>query len=73
MGRTLLRGAGVLEQARGSPPAAPPEVPVVDVEQRDVPLGMELVGQLSGFEDVQIRARVEGYLRPSTTKARAAA
>jgi len=46
-----------------APPAAPPEVPVVDVEQRDVPLGMELVGQLSGVQDVQIRARVEGYLR----------
>ena len=45
-----------------APPPAPPEVPVAAVEQRDVPLGMELVGQLSGFEDVQIRARVEGYL-----------
>jgi membrane fusion protein, multidrug efflux system len=46
-----------------APPAAPPEVPVVEVEQRDVPIGMELVGQLSGVQDVQIRARVEGYLR----------
>jgi membrane fusion protein (multidrug efflux system) len=45
------------------PPAAVPEVPVAAVVQADVPLGMELVGHLSGFEDVQIRARVEGYLR----------
>jgi membrane fusion protein, multidrug efflux system len=45
-----------------APPAAVPEVPVAEVVQKDVPLGMELVGQLSGFEDVQIRARVEGYL-----------
>jgi RND family efflux transporter MFP subunit len=46
-----------------APPAAIPDVPVVEVTQKDVPLGMELVGQLSGFEDIQIRARVAGYLR----------
>jgi membrane fusion protein (multidrug efflux system) len=47
-----------------APAAAPaPEVPIAEVVQKDVPLGMELVGQLSGLEDVQIRARVEGYLR----------
>ena len=47
------------------PPAAPPpppEVLVADVIQRDVPVYLELVGQTLGFQDVEIRARVEGYL-----------
>jgi membrane fusion protein (multidrug efflux system) len=46
------------------PPAAPPppEVLVADVIQRDVPVYLELVGQTQGYQDVEIRARVEGYL-----------
>ncbi|HET6266100.1 MAG TPA: efflux RND transporter periplasmic adaptor subunit [Acidobacteriota bacterium] len=42
--------------------APPPEVYVTQVTQRDVPVYMELVGQTRGFQDVDIRARVEGYL-----------
>jgi membrane fusion protein (multidrug efflux system) len=52
--------------ARESAPQAappPPQVPVDAVVQRDVPIGMEVVAQLAGLEDVEIRARVEGYLR----------
>jgi membrane fusion protein (multidrug efflux system) len=41
---------------------APPEVFVADVVQRDVPIYSELVGQTKGSQDVEIRARVEGYL-----------
>ncbi len=50
--------------APAAPPAAPPppEVLVADVVQRDVPVVMELVGQAAGYQDVEIRARVEGYL-----------
>ncbi len=47
------------------PPAAappPPEVYVTGVTQRDVPVYLELVGQAEGFQDVEIRARVEGFL-----------
>ena len=46
------------------PPAAapPPEVLVVEPVQRDVPVEMELVGQAAGSQDVEIRARVEGFL-----------
>ena len=40
----------------------PPEVYVADVVQKDVPVYMELVGQTKGSQDVEIRARVEGYL-----------
>lgn len=46
-----------------APPAPPPpEVLVTDVVRRDVPVPMELVGQTRGYEDVEIRARVEGFL-----------
>jgi len=58
----LLCAVAACARKAEPPPAAVPEVPVVEVAQKDVPVGMELVGQLSGFEDVQIRARVAGYL-----------
>jgi membrane fusion protein, multidrug efflux system len=46
-----------------APPAPPPpEVYVAPVEQKDVPVYLELVGQTEGFQDVEIRARVEGFL-----------
>ena len=45
-----------------APASAPPEVYVADVVQKDVPVYMELVGQTRGSQDVEIRARVEGYL-----------
>ena len=44
------------------PPPPPPEVDVGPVVQQDVPIYMEMVGQTSGVEDVEIRARVEGYV-----------
>ena len=45
------------------PPPPPPEVSVAAALQRDVPIGGELTGTIKGFEDVEIRARVEGYLK----------
>jgi membrane fusion protein, multidrug efflux system len=50
--------------APAAPPAAPPppEVLVADVIQRDVPVTLELVGSAIGSQDVEIRARVEGFL-----------
>ena len=45
-----------------APAGAPPEVYVTDVVQKDVPVYMELVGQTKGSQDVEIRARVEGFL-----------
>jgi len=44
------------------PPPPPTEVQVTTPLQRDVPVSMELVGQAVGFQDVEIRARVEGFL-----------
>ncbi len=53
-------GSGCVKQAPAPPPH--PEVYVADVVQQDVPVYMELVGQTRGSQDVEIRARVEGYL-----------
>ena len=58
-------GAAALAAACGSkekPVGPPPEVYVAEVLQKDVPIYMELVGQTKGSQDVEIRARVEGYL-----------
>jgi membrane fusion protein (multidrug efflux system) len=42
--------------------AVVPEVYVATAVQRDVPVYMEVVGQTLGSQDVDIRARVEGFL-----------
>jgi membrane fusion protein (multidrug efflux system) len=55
---TAAAGCGKQE----GPAGAPPDVYVADVVQRDVPVYTELVGQTRGSQDVEIRARVEGYL-----------
>lgn len=64
-----LMAVGVLAALCGSacekPEAValpPPEVYVVGVERKDVPTYLDLVGQTQGFQDVEIRARVEGFL-----------
>jgi membrane fusion protein (multidrug efflux system) len=44
-------------------PPPPPEVYVAPVVQKDVPVYLDLVGQTQGFQDVDIRARVEGFLQ----------
>jgi membrane fusion protein (multidrug efflux system) len=40
-----------------------PEVVVATPQQLDVPVYVELVGEAQGSQDVEIRARVEGYLQ----------
>jgi membrane fusion protein, multidrug efflux system len=57
-----LLGAAAAGCAKQAPPAAVPEVYVADVVQKDVPVYLEIVGQTRGSQDVEIRARVEGYL-----------
>lgn len=39
-----------------------PEIQVINVIKKDVPLTREFLGQVYGFQDIPIRARVEGYL-----------
>ncbi len=40
----------------------PPEIPVVEVIQKDVPIYKDFVGQVYGYSDIPIRARVTGFL-----------
>jgi membrane fusion protein, multidrug efflux system len=68
-GRTMLVavlaivGCGIAcEKPQTAVAPAPPDVYVVPVVQQDVPVYLELVGQTAGFQDVDIRARVEGFL-----------
>jgi membrane fusion protein (multidrug efflux system) len=42
--------------------APPPQVTVVVTQAKDVPIYQEFVGQIHGFKDIAIRARVEGFL-----------
>jgi membrane fusion protein (multidrug efflux system) len=48
------------EEKAAAPP--PPDVTVFQTEAREVPIYREFVGQVFGFKDIAIRARVEGYL-----------
>jgi membrane fusion protein (multidrug efflux system) len=59
----LLAAASAGACSEAAPVAPPPvEVYVADVVVRDVPEYLELVGQTAGSQDVEIRARVEGFL-----------
>ena len=42
--------------------APPPQVTVVVAQAKDVPIFQQFVGQIYGFKDIAIRARVEGFL-----------
>ncbi|MCB0344125.1 MAG: efflux RND transporter periplasmic adaptor subunit [Bdellovibrionales bacterium] len=56
---TLLASCGK-DSSKSTQPA--PEIPIASVVKQDVPVPMELVGQLIGSLDISIRARVEGTL-----------
>jgi membrane fusion protein (multidrug efflux system) len=63
---SISLAAAIAAGCKEPPPAAappPPEVYVVDVVQKDVPVYLELVGQTEGFQDIDVRARVEGFLQ----------
>jgi RND family efflux transporter MFP subunit len=57
-------GCGKSEQSQ----ARPPDVEVVEVLQKDVPISKEWVGTLEGFVNAQIRPQVTGYLLRQTYK-----
>jgi membrane fusion protein (multidrug efflux system) len=44
------------------PPPAPPEVTITPVVQQDVPVYVENIGQTRGSEEVDVRARAQGFL-----------
>ena len=60
---TLIFSGCKQEKAPPSSAAGPPQVVVAAVEQRDVPIVREWIGQLDGSENVDLRARVHGYIQ----------
>jgi membrane fusion protein, multidrug efflux system len=57
-------GCGKSEQ----PQARPPDVEVVRVEQKDVPIWKDWIGTLDGLVNAQIKPQVTGYLLRQTYK-----
>jgi len=45
-----------------APPPAPPQIKVATVLQRDVPVYIDVLGQTRGSTEIEVRARVEGFL-----------
>ena len=61
---TALLLTGLAGCKKAPPPAPPPpEVVVQPVEVRDVPVQAEFTGEVRGGEDVEVRARVAGFLQ----------
>ena len=44
------------------PVLTPSDIPVYQTKEQEVPIYREYVGQVFGFKDIAIRARIEGYL-----------
>src|SRR6266851_3099672 len=58
----LIIGATRPKNVSGAQPGAPPDVEVVQVDQKDVPIFGEWIGTLDGFTNADVRAQVTGYL-----------
>ncbi len=58
----LIIGAVRPKHVSGAQPGASPDVEVVQVEQKDVPIYGEWIGTLDGFTNADVRAQVTGYL-----------
>src|SRR5467141_363611 len=58
----LIIGAMRPKHVSGAQPGASPDVEVVQVEQKDVPIFGEWIGTLDGFTNADVRAQVTGYL-----------
>ena len=54
--------AGGCEEKKEAPPPPPPDVKVSQVLQRDVPVYIEAIGETRGNTEIEIRARVEGFI-----------
>jgi RND family efflux transporter MFP subunit len=58
----LATVAGCSRQSSAATSSAAPEVEVVDVQQKDVPIYNEWIGTLDGLVNADIKAQVSGYL-----------
>ena len=61
LGVAALLAAGC-EKKKDAVAPPPPDVDVIQVEQRNVPIVKEWVATLNGFVNAQVRAQVAGYL-----------
>jgi len=58
----LILGAIRPKRVSGAPQGGPPDVEVVQVEQKDVPIFRDWIGTLDGLVNADVRAQVTGYL-----------
>jgi RND family efflux transporter MFP subunit len=58
----LMIGAVRPKHVSGAQPGGSPDVEVVQVEQKDVPIYHEWIGTLDGFTNADVKAQVTGYL-----------
>src|SRR5580700_2817744 len=58
----LIVGEMYPKHVSGAQAGAPPDVEVVRVEQKDVPIFGEWIGTLDGLTNADVRAQVTGYL-----------
>jgi RND family efflux transporter MFP subunit len=58
----LIVGAMYPKHASGAQSSAPPDVEVVQVEQKDVPIFGEWIGTFDGLVNADVKAQVTGYL-----------
>jgi RND family efflux transporter MFP subunit len=58
----VIIGAVRPKHVSGAQPGASPDVEVVQVEQRDVPIYGEWIGTLDGLTNADVRAQVTGYI-----------
>jgi membrane fusion protein (multidrug efflux system) len=59
---TLVLAALAVGCGKEPPPPPPPEVKVAPDVQRDVPIYVDVIGQTRGSTEIEVRARVEGFL-----------
>ena len=62
MNFSLITMAGCGQESESTSTQTPPEVKVVEVIQKDVPIHSEWVGTTDGHVNAQIRSQVTGYL-----------
>src|SRR5258707_203355 len=58
----VIIGAVRPKHVSGAQPGASPDVEVVDVEKKDVPIYGEWIGTLDGLTNADVRAQVTGYI-----------
>jgi RND family efflux transporter MFP subunit len=59
---SVIVGALRPKHVSGAQPGGSPDVEVVQVEQKDVPIFGEWIGTLDGFTNADVRAQVTGYI-----------